>query len=262
MTSPTVPPALPPGVMLARDAWRLGVGAIRAMPNLFGGTFVLLLAFELAFRWRHPPSDGWPSMSELLLGFANDLATDVIAAAAMVAVHRSILLGEGADRPVWRLPLGYDRYLGRLVALSLPSLAATAGLGLVHGPDAAPAFALAALVLVLLVTAAVVVSVRLALALPLAAADIPGAGWRTAWQASRGKGLRLFGIVLLTFVPMEAAAMLVAGLFQAADGLAAVLLDALGGAAKALLWAAIGAALWSRLLQTYGGALARPPVWR
>ncbi|HEY0203250.1 MAG TPA: hypothetical protein VGC15_03750 [Acetobacteraceae bacterium] len=262
MTSPAVPPILPPGVMLARDAWRLGVGAIRAMPNLFGGTFVLLLVFELAFRWRHPPSDGWPSMSELLLGFANDLASDVIAAAAMVAVHRSILLGEGADRPVWRLPPGYDRYLGRLVALSLPSLAATAALGLVDGRDAAPAFALAALILVLLATAAVVVSVRLALALPLAAADVPGAGWRTAWEASRGKGWRLFGIVLLTFVPMEAAAMLVAGLFQSADGLAAVLLDSLGAAAKALLWAAIGAALWSRLLQAYGGALARPPVWR
>ena len=222
---------------------------------------MLLLAFGLAFRWRHPPSDGWPSMSELLLGFANDLATDVIAAAAMVAVHRSILLGEHSDRPVWRLPPGYDRYLGRLVALSLPSLLATAALGLIDGRDAAPAFALAALVLVLLATAAVVVSVRLALALPLAAADIPGAGWRTAWQASRGKGWRLFGVVLLTFVPMEAAAMLVAGLFQSADGLAAVLLDALGAAAKALLWAAIGAALWSRLLQAYGGALARPPVW-
>ena len=256
-------PADPPRLALARDAWRLGLGAVRAMPNLFGGTFVLLLAFGLAFRWRHPPSDGWPGMAELLLGFANDLATDVIAAAAMVAVHRSILLGEGADRPVWRLPLGYDRYLGRLLVLSLPSLAATAGLALVDQRQAAPpAVVIAALVLASLVTAAVVVSVRLALALPLAAAEIPGAGWRTAWEASRGKGWRLFGTVLLTFVPMEAAAILVAGLFRTADGLTAVLLDALGSAAKALLWAAIGAALWSRLLQTCGGVLGRPPLWR
>lgn len=257
-----IAPAVPPGVMLARDAWRLGIGAIRAMPNLFGGTFVLLLAFGLAFRWRHPPSDGWPGLTGLLLGFADDLATDVIAAAAMVAVHRSILLGEGADRPVWRLPPGYDRYLGRLVALSLPTLAATAGLALVDQRDGAPAVVSAALVLVVLVAAAVFVTVRLALALPLAAADVPGTGWRTAWRASSGKGWRLFGAVLLTFVPMEAAATLVAGLFQGVDGLAAVLLDALGGAVKALLWAAIGAALWSRLLQAYGGALARPPVWR
>lgn len=257
-----IAPAVPSSVMLARDAWRLGLGAVRAMPNLFGGTFVLLLAFGLAFRWRHPPSDGWPGITELLLGFADDLATDVIAAAAMVAVHRSILLGEGADRPVWRLPPGYDRYLGRLVALSLPTLAATAGLALVDQRDGAPAVASAALVLVVLVAAAVFVTVRLALALPLAAADVPGAGWRTAWKASHGKGWRLFSAVLLTFVPMEAAATLVAGLFQGVDGLAAVLLDALGGAVKALLWAAIGAALWSRLLQAYGGALARPPVWR
>ena len=256
------PPAVPPGMVLARDAWRLGVGAIRAMPNLFGGTFVLLLAFGLAFRWRHPPSDGWPGLAELLLGFANDLATDVIAAAAMVAVHRSILLGEGADRPVWRLPPGYDRYLGRLLVLSLPSLAATAGLALVDQRQGSPAVVIAALVLASLVTAAIVVSVRFALALPLAAAEVPGAGWRTAWEASRGKGWRLFGTVLLTFMPMEAGALLVAGLFRGADGLAAVLLDALGGAGKSLLWAAIGAALWSRLLQAYGGGLARPPVWR
>ena len=256
------PPAVPPGIVLARDAWRLGVGAVRAMPNLFGGTFVLLLAFRLAFRWRHPPSDAWPGASGLLLGFFDEVAMDVIAAAAMVAVHRFILLGEQADRPVWRLPPGYDRYLGHLLVLSLPALAEVAGLALVDQREATPGFLVVSLVAALLVAASVVVTVRLALALPLAAAGVPGAGWRTAWDASRGKGWRLFGVVLLTFVPMEAGAILVAGLFRGADGLAAVLLDALGGAARALLWAAIGAALWSRLLQAYGGALARPAVWR
>ena len=35
---------------LARDAWRLGADAMRAMPNLFLGTFVLLLGFSLAYR--------------------------------------------------------------------------------------------------------------------------------------------------------------------------------------------------------------------
>ena len=252
------PPAVPPGMVLARDAWRLGVGAVRAMPNLFGGTFVLLLAFGLAFRWRHPPSENSLGLPELLFGFAGNLATDVIAAAAMVAVHRSILLGEGADRPVWRLPPGYDRYLGWLVLLDLLMLPAVVGYGTAEQGYSAPAAA--ATVLLLAVGAAV--TVRLSLLLPLAAMGQPGVGWRTAWDASRGRGWRLFGAALLTFVPMEAAAMLVAGLFRGADGLAAVLLDALGGAAKALLWAAVGAALWSRLLQAYGEALARPPVWR
>lgn len=262
MTSPAIPPAFPSGVMLARDAWRLGVGAIRAMPNLFGGTFVLLLAFGLAFRWRHPPSDSWPSMSEFLLGFANSLAADVIAAAAIVAVHRSILLGEGADRPFWQLPPGYDRYLGRMLVLSLPILAGTVALGLFGQHEVTQAVVLAALILPLLGTVAVFVTMRLSLALPLAAADVPGAGWRPAWKASRGKVWRLFGAVLLTYVPIEAAAILVAGLFRAEDGVAAALLDALGGAVMTLVSSAIGAALWSRLLQAYGGALARPPVWR
>ena len=252
------PSAVPSRIMLARDAWRLGVGAIRAMPNLFGGTFVLLLAFGLAFRWGHPPSEDMPGLSELLFGFAGDLATDVIAAAAMVAVHRSILLGEGTDRPVWRLPPGYDRYLGWLVLLDLLMLPAVVGYGLAGRGYSAPAVAAT----VLLLMAGAAVTVRLSLLLPLAAMSKPGVGWRTAWDASRGRGWRLFGAALLTFVPMEAAALLVAGLFRGADGLASVLLDALGSAGKALLWAAIGAALWSRLLQAYGGALARPPVWR
>lgn len=255
-------PARPSSMMLARDAWRLGVGAIRAMPNLFGGTFVLLLAFGLAFRWRHPPSDGWPSMSELLLGFANSVATDVIAAAAIVAVHRSILLGEGADRPFWQLPPGYDRYLGRMLVLSLPILAATVGIGLFGQREVTHAVVLAVLMLPLLVAVAVFVTMRLSLALPLAAAEVSGGGWRAAWEASHGKVWRLFGAVLLAYVPIEAAALLVAGQFRAQDGVAAVLLDALGGAVMTLVSSAIGAALWSRLLQAYGGALARPPVWR
>jgi len=257
---------MPLGVALARDAWRLGFGAIRAMPNLFSGTFALLLAFELAFRWRHPPSDGWPDAAELLLGFANDVATDVIAASALVAVHRSVLLGEAADRPVWHLPPTYDRYLLWLVLLNLPFLLVIGlggvpviGLGLLAGQRY---FVPVVVGLLLLVGAAVAVMLRLALLLPLSAMGAPAAGWRTAWDASRGKVWRLVAAVLLTFVPLEVGAAVVEGLFRGVDGPAALVLAALGAAAKALLWAAVGAALWSRLLQAYGGTLARLPVWR
>lgn len=253
MTAP-----IPPAAALARDAWRLGFGAMRAMPNLFGATFVLLVGFGLAFRWSHPPSKDLPGASELLFGFAADVATDVIAAAAMIAVHRLILLGDREDRPLWRLPPGYDRYLGWLVLLNLATLPAVLGYAWAGGQYAAPLVA----GLVVLLAAGVALAVRLALVLPMAAMGAPGAGWRAAWEASRGRGWRLFGAAVLTFAPMEAAAMLVAGLFRGADGLAAVLLDALGGAGKTLLWAAVGAALWSRLLQAHAGALARPPVWR
>lgn len=258
MTPAAVPPGIPPGVALARDAWRLGFGAIRAMPNLFSGTFALLLAFELAFQWQHPPSNGWPGTAELLLGFANDLTTDVIAASALVAVHRSVLLGEAADRPVWRLPPTYDRYLFWLVLLNLLFLP-------VIGLDALAGQRYSAPVVVgllLLLAGAVAVTVRLALLLPLSAMGAPAADWRTAWDASRGKTWRLVGAALLTFVPLEVGAALVEGLFRGVDGPAALALGALGAAAKALLWAAVGAALWSRLLQAYGGTLARLPVWR
>ncbi len=265
MTPAAVPPGIPPGVALAQDAWRLGLGAIRAMPNLFSGTFALLLAFELAFRSQHPPSDGWPDAAELLLGFANDVATDVIAASALVAVHRSVLLGEATDRPMWRLPPTYDRYLFWLVLLNMPFLLVI-GLGVPViglGMLARQGYFVPVVVgLLLLLAGAVAVTLRLALLLPLSAMGAPAADWRTAWHASRGKTWRLLAAALLTFVPLEIGAALVEGLFRGVDGPAALALGALGAAAKALLWAAVGAALWSRLLQTYGGTLARLPVWR
>ena len=250
--------AVPPGPLLARQAWDLALGAIRAMPNLFGGTFVLLLAFGLAFRLQHPPVEGLPGARDLLFNFGSDIATDIITAGAMGAVHRSILLGEGADRPFWRLPPGYDWFLGWLLLLDLPMLAVNAGIVLAGQVYPSPLMLLG----VALLAAGTALTVRLSLVLPLAAMEAPGAGWRMAWAASRGKGWRLFGVVLLTFVPLELAALLVGGLFRDAGGLSAVLLDALGGAGQGLATAAVGAALWSRLLQAYGGALARPPVWR
>lgn len=258
MTPPRpVPGASPAGLALAQDAWRLGLGALRAMPNLFGGTFLLLLAFELAFGFAHPQASAWPGTGELLLGFANDAAMDVIMASALVAVHRSVLLGETVDRPVWRLPPTFDRYLLWLLLLDLPFLAVIGLDGLAGQRYPAPVV----VALTLLAAGAVVVTVRLALLLPLSAMGAPGAGWRTAWDASRGRTLRLAGATLLTFVPMEAGAILVAGLFRGVDGLEGIVLGAFGTAIKALLWSAVGATLWARLLQVHGGALAQRPVW-
>ena len=62
MTRPADPPPVPAAVLLARDAWRLGFAAVRGMPVLFGTTFALLLAFELAFHAQHPPCRGIPPL--------------------------------------------------------------------------------------------------------------------------------------------------------------------------------------------------------
>lgn len=258
MTRPVDPPPIPAVVLLARDAWRLGLAAIRGMPVLFGSTFALLLAFELAFLGQHPPVPGQAGTAALLWGLANDIATDVLGASAFVGVHRAILLGEAADRPAWRLPPGYDGYVLWLVGLNLPLLPFA-----VMDAMAGPGYSLQSVVALLLaLVGGVAVTLRLALLLPLHATEALVADPGTVWDATRGTAWRLLAAVLLTFVPMEAGAALLAGLFRGLGGAEAVVLAALGDAGKAVLWGAVGAALWSRLLQTYGGALAQPPVWR
>ncbi len=256
---PSVTPPGPPMALMARDAWRLGLGAIRAMPNLFGATFVALLVFDLAFRLRHPPSAGWPGAQEILLAYASEIASDVVLAGAAVAVHRMVLLGEAGDRMPWRLPPGYDRYLVAVLVLDLLMVPAIAAFAFSGGGYGGPA-----LLLPVLLVPGIALTVRLGLALPMAAVEVPeagfGAGFRMAWAASRGRGWRLFGALLLTFLPIGAGALLVAGMLQGVGGLASVLLDALADAAKATLSAALGAALWSRLLQAQGRAPVRPPV--
>lgn len=246
----------PPATLLARDAWRLGFGAIRAMPQLFGGTFALLLGFEAAFRWQHPAAMGWPSLGEVLLGFANDLATEVIIAGAMIAVHRSVLLGTAVDRPVWQLPPNYDRFLGWTLLLNLVMLPMAALPGLIG--DGKSATAAGALVFVIAGAAAIAVLVRLGTLLPALAADMPEAGWRAAWAMSRGHAWRFVGVGVLTFLPLDVAAFFAGKLFSQMDGPGSFLLAAAFASGNLLLQGAVGAAMWSRLLQAYGAARLRP----
>ena len=191
-------------------------------------------------------------------GIANEVAVDVLGASAFAAVHRAILLGDAGDRPAWQLPPGYDGYLLWLVALNLPLLP-SAILDALAGPNYSPQSVVA---LGVTLAAGVAVTLRLALLLPLHATEALVADPGTVWAATRGTVWRLLAAVLLTFVPMEAGAALLVGPLRRMEGAEAVVLAALGDAGKGLLWGAVGAALWSRLLQAYGGALARPPVWR
>ena len=246
----------PPATLLARESWSLGVQAIYAMPRLFGGTFALLLAFGAVFRWQHPPGVDLAMPATRLLGYASDLATEVIIAGAMIAVYRSVLLREVRDRPVWALPPHYDRFLLWTLLLNLPLLPAVA-LQAVTG-DSKVATAVELLLTVAAFAVALVLLVRLAVLLPLVSADAAGAGWRGAWAMSRGHAWRFIAVGFLTFLPLEVAAYAATRLLNDLGGPAAFLAGATFDAAKALLLGAIGAAMWSRLVQVYGGAPPRP----
>jgi len=245
----------PPATLLAREAWQLGFDAIRTMPRLFGGTFLVLLVFGTLFRWQHPPEKEL-SLASALLGYASDIATEVIIVGAMIAVYRYALLREVRDRPVWDLPPNYDRVLAWTLLLNLPMLPGIAMIGLANAPGAASAVLVLPAVVALGV--AVVILVRLTAFLAILAADAPGAEWRKVWAMSRGHVWRFIVVGLLTFLPLYVAGYAASKLIEGVGGPGAFLAETALGAAQALLLGAIGAAMWSRLVQVYGAVLLRP----
>lgn len=246
----------PPATLLARESWQLGFDAMRTMPQLFGGTFALLVAFGAAFRWQHPPGAEPITLARDLLGYASDIATEIIIAGAMIAVYRSVLLRETRDRQVWELPPNYDRFLVWTLLLNLPVLPAVVIQGLGGTPKAAPT--VASLAALAAFTMAIALMIRLTALLPALAADAPGADVRGAWAASRGHAWRFIVVALLTFLPLELAAYASERLIEGIEGPGLFLLRAAFDAAKALVLGAIGAAMWSRLVEVYGASLLRP----
>ncbi len=225
------------------------------MPRLFGGTFLLLLVFGTLYRWQHPPAKDL-TLASMLLDYASDIATEVIIVGAMIAVYRSVLLREARDRPVWDLPPNYDRVLAWTLLLNLLVLPGVAIMGLANAPGAASvALGLAAFAAL---AAAIAVVVRLTALLPILAADAPGADWRGAWAMSRGQVWRFIGVGLLTFLPLHVAGYAASKLIEGVGGPGVLLAETALGAAQALLLGAIGAAMWSRLVQVYGAPLLRP----
>jgi hypothetical protein len=101
------------------DGWRLGWCAGRAMPLLLLTTLAASVLIEAADTyWGKPKgitlaSDAGP----LLWNTVRALLKGCLAASAEIAVYRFVLLGEVADRPVWRTPPRFRRYIAYGLAL-------------------------------------------------------------------------------------------------------------------------------------------------
>jgi hypothetical protein len=183
-----------------RDASR----ALWAMPAVAGVAFLISVADGWAYRSlrvRAPTHD---------LGHDPLLATMVLLAIAsffrapiLIAVHRFVLLGEvtagyrlGASDPRVRRFFGWWLSLSLMPLLPawLVTLAGLRSQGVVL-------LTLSFVLLVLMIVGCFLV-LRLTILLPAIAVDAPGATWRSAYQGTRGYGVRLFGIVMLAAVPL------------------------------------------------------------
>ena len=219
--------------------WRMvaeSYGFLLAHPGtlLRIGWLPLLLIFgvNLAFGGFEP----WPKAVDLAallpsLGLmaANVLAQSLVAAAVLVAWHRTILLGEAAAPGYFALHLGLReaKYLGSWLLLSLLFilvlvlsclLMVALGFGLMLGAETALVtagsagsialgekaqfIALQVLSLIGALLIATYATTRLSLILPALATDRQRS-FGSAWQLSAGSGWRLVAASLLVMLPMQ-----------------------------------------------------------
>jgi hypothetical protein len=133
------------------------------------------------------------------------LADEVFALAFAVGVHRFVL---SAEAPAGFRFFHFDRFLVQYVAATLLLAAVTflAGMPLlaaIDGADSSAGAGGSVLIGLVLFLAAGIALARLALALPAAAIGV-SAPLRTLWEATRGNGLRILAVVLVTLLPFLA----------------------------------------------------------
>jgi hypothetical protein len=236
---------------IALDSWRLGLRAITAMPRLSGTAFLSLLVCQITIDYFF--TDPESGISSGFASFLVNVLRTVIVASVLIAVHRFVILGEVADRPIWIVPATYRRFVGWLLLLSvvwLPAAAIQALTGLLHP-------LLNALISFLFLTFAMVVILRLMLLLPALAVATPAANWRNAWNDSRGHAWKFLGAQLLSCLPWMVIATTIVVWFRGVrpPGNGILLLAAAGSSASNLFTSYLAAVVASRLFQGYGVAL-------
>ncbi len=242
-------------VQIAIDGWRLACRAIVAMPILSCSAFLAFLGCYTVVDYLlpEPRPGGSPDLTPVLLGGVDLIVTIAIIASMLIAMHRFVILGDVADRPIWRVPLTYRRFAGWLVFLTLPWLAPNAVFFLFGRtfPFLAKLFDFLCTIF------AIVVSLRLMLLLPAVAVELPSADWRNAWSDFSGHAWKFFGAQFVACLPLLLGAAIILILFRGmaplSDGV--LLLANIGTSASRVLTAYLGAAVASRLFQNHGSAL-------
>jgi hypothetical protein len=220
---------------------------------LSGSAFLSFLGCRIVVEYSRPGprpdlSPGY-SYTSSQVGAIQLILTTAIIASLLIAVHRFVILGEVADRPIWRVSLAYRRFAGWLALLSLPWLGPIAA-GVLFGP--VHPFLNVLFSLLSLIFAAIA-SLRLMLLLPAVAVAPQSADWRNAWRDSRGHAWKFVGAQIVACPPLIVVAAIdiwIRGVGPVGGG--TLLLSATEASALQLLMVYLGAAVASRLFQNYG----------
>ena len=245
---------------IAADGWKLGLKAIVSLPLLFTSGLVLLVLWELVAGQL---GLGWfqttdVSMTVYLLALPGQIVNLLVAASVAIAVHRFVVLDETIDRPVWRAPDSFGKFATWLFVLdvlnSLPTYILNSfGLKSLFRPT---------WVGFLYSIFSWFIYLRLILLFPAIATTSPRAGWRDAWNDSRGHLWKFFWAtiwVALPFVIVLAVTALVIGEVFGFQTFGSKWTEpfALCWVPASLLTSAVAAATASRFFQLYGNSLVR-----
>ncbi len=192
--------AYPDSALFVGHSWRALWRAARAMPVLWV-TFIIasvaLWQFDVSLTGPEinlsQQADFDLAMVALSAGLS--LVGAIISAAATMIMLRAFLLGDNADRPVWRVPPGFTRmaawFVGSEALSQLTSFAAIAsglrGNWLLYGD----------------MTAGLAITYFLAQYFQLApalAVGLPSAGFNQAWKDGRGRVWTYIGALIMMVV--------------------------------------------------------------
>jgi hypothetical protein len=245
---------------IAADSWRLGIQSWTILPKLFASALVLLILVEAVQRFGfnlEPPRRGliWNATASL----SGTIATSLLFASVLVAVHRLVLKGDTTDRPVWRLPACYWRFFAWFLLINLAWL-----LGPFVGIVITADHELVGSVLnFLVVLVAMILSLRILLLFPAVAAEMPDATLHNALRDSRGHLWRFFGVTFVAALPFTVTIVIATfaiarfGLIEDSEPSSmplAIILLAIDSAIR-LVMVAVLAVVASRLFQAYGERL-------
>lgn len=241
---------------VAADGWELALKAITSLPRLFISGLLMLLLWELVSS-RFGSALQQNSVT-YLLDLLGQVVDTLVVASVVIAVHRFVMLNEVLDRPIWRIPLFYGKFVIWFFILdvsgNLPSDAALA-----VGVRSSSWFLWANGLYMICFG---LVSLRLIILFPAIAIASPHAGWRNAWSDSRGHLWKFFWATFWVFLPAMIvlfAALLVISQITEFRTFIPRFSEALAlcTIAGSLLVSAVAAAAASRFLQLYGNSLVQ-----
>ena len=244
----------------AAQAWRDSIRAMKAVLPATAIALAICVGLALLQSVLKSNDPALTAMDDDPVLTPMDLVWSVVHAFLLtpyfIAVHRFIILDEGT-RGYELAPsqTRFQRFFGWSLALALMWFASTLiATSLVQSTGARTALSFAFVVI------AAIVSIRLITLFPAIAVDDPDAGWRKAAVDTRGHAGHVFGVVVLSalpiIVPVTVGVLIGLWLSPATRFPAWTAVEAITGGAVYLLVITIGIAVASRLYQRLGAHAA------